>query len=110
MRKIEINIFTNNSPAILEVFSKRNCLIFKRTLNKNKFKLFLNKSIGEFGVKVKYKNQFILKHVKLTYCLVPCLNINFVFENNRLVIQTFTLHDKNYNFPISNAVLNLKNI
>ena len=111
-KKINLWIYSKNFPLTIKIFAPGGVLIAQR---------FVTKSVSHFNfctcyskiiIVAKFGNSTQRKVVCLSNFLCQNLLSTFAFlmqsQSSIESIQNITLFDANYNFPITNAVLNFK--
>lgn len=111
MQNKGMNLFISfsNFPVVLEIFLANGFVIYRKNIYANSVCLSFCDMPKEIFVKVKFQNSTIIKYIKFSKCQNKNLSLNFKFQQNQITLNTFLLYDRNYNFPISNAILKFEN-
>ena len=108
-KKICLTFIASNQPYTLTIYSQKGC-VFQSIINKPMSKFCLCSCSKVLLVVARYANAIITKRIFLMDFCSNDFAISFNFLQpiipSIVNIQTFSLYDANYNFPISQAILN----
>lgn len=106
---INIWIYSNKIPFELDFAFKNGLIIQSKvvTLSKSCTTICLNCCTDSIKLIAHYQNQIQIKEIYLSKCICQNIVVGYYFYNQQNNMQYFTLYDRNYNIPISQAILNL---
>ena len=105
--KLKINVAAGLPASLIIRDADGNAVFFRKFIRRANFVIlctrsrFLTVTVRPYNADFYEQNKFI--RLPLTKCV--CAELFFKFYPSASYEQTFTLSDKNYGFPIANAIL-----
>ncbi len=109
-KSVTLNVCCSKIPCNLLIISANGHIIQKKLINSFKSKLYFCTRDCEIKVIAKLKDKTFYKTICLNNFKHQNICVNFTFNTvlSQKILNTISLLDANYNFPISKAILNFK--
>ena len=106
-KSVSLHLFCSNTPAQVTIMDELGNVISRTTVSLCHNKICLRTSARTLIIMARYQNQVLYQAIRLCCCYCQTAYARFIFNAPQQI--RVNLHDANYGFPISRAVLTFRN-
>lgn len=100
---VTLKLFCSNAPCRITILSGTDEVIHVCTAHLCHSTVYLHTKACSLRILAQYQSQTLYRIINLSSCYYQTISLSFIFTPLRQI--SITLHDKNYGFPVPNAVL-----